>query len=521
MRRTSLLLSLFAVTAVASPVAAQPTTPQPAGPAAGSPAGAPKAPVPLPPPAPKVDPAFAKSGIADWTKPPAPTKEPVFKAPVVKRLKLKNGITLLVVANKALPIVSMTLVVPGAGSSGDPAGKGGLAAFTADLLDEGAGGLSPIAIAQELDRLGASMGVGVDVDTAQVSLSTLTKTLDSSLELLAKVVTQPGFDDKEVERVKGDRVITLEQRRDRPREVAAVMLNAALYGLGSAYGHPSSGVREEFKGLGVADAKAFYTERWNPATMTLVAAGDVEPAKLKAKLDGGLGAWKPTGAKPVPKLVTTPAKPGSRLLLVDRAAAAQSDVRIGLVGPERKDRRYFQFEVLRTVLGDGFTSRLTQRLREQLGITYNAGAVMDWRRAPGPFVIASAIVTPETARGLSEIIKLVDDLATTDVPAEELEKAKQNMIRALPSHFDTNSSTVDAFVELVRHGLPDDWYTRYASSVRKVTARDVKSVARTVVPSKRLVFAVVGDMTKVRADLDKLGLGEPALHDLYGMPLKK
>jgi predicted Zn-dependent peptidase len=133
-------------------------------------------------------------------------------------------------------------------------------------------------------------------------------------------------------------------------------------------------------------------------------------------------------------------------------------------------------------------------------------------------VISTAIVTPETARGISEVIKIIDDLGATDVPPAELDKAKQNMIRALPAQFDTNSATVDAFVDLVMHGLPDSWYTRYAAGVRKVTARDVKAVARAVVPSKKLVFAVVGDMTKVRADLDKLGLGEAALHDLHGMP---
>ncbi|MBA3499302.1 MAG: insulinase family protein, partial [Deltaproteobacteria bacterium] len=113
---------------------------------------------------PKTDPMFAKSGIADWSKPPAPTKEPTFKPPTVKRLRLKNGMALLVSTNKALPIVSMSLVIPGAGAANDLAGKGGIAAFTADLLDEGTAGLSALAIAEELDRLGASFGAGVAYD---------------------------------------------------------------------------------------------------------------------------------------------------------------------------------------------------------------------------------------------------------------------------------------------------------------------------------------------------------------------
>ena len=469
-------------------------------------------------PSAKVDPAFAKSGIADWSKPPAPTKEPRFVPPVPKRLKLRNGMAVLVVPNRALPIVSMTLVVPGAGAAMDPAGKSGLAAYTTDMLDEGAAGLSAIEIAEEIDRLGASFGAGAGVDTAQVSMSTLSKTLDGSLDLFTKIVTSPTFDDKEAERVKGDRATSLELRRDRPREVVGIMLNAALYGAAKPYGRPTAGTREDFKTITIADARTFYRERWNPATMTLVVAGDVDAAALEKRLQAGLGAWKPAGAKRAARPDAKPAKPGARLLLADRPGAAQSDVRIGLVGLPRKDRRYYQFEVFRTVLGDGFTSRLVQRLREQLGITYGASAYQEWRLATGPFVIATAIVTPQTGTGLKETFQILDSLATTDLSADELDKAKQNLIRALPGYFETNSSVVAAYVDLVVHGLPDTWYTTYAANIRRVRAADVKAIAKAIVPSKRVVVAIVGDLAKIRADLEKLDLGAPLAHDLYGTP---
>jgi zinc protease len=464
---------------------------------------------------------FEKSGIADWTTPPASTAEPVFVPPVAQRMKLANGMAVLVIENRGLPIVAMQLLVPGAGSSMDPAGKGGLAAFTADLLDEGAGGLSALAIAEQQDRLGATIRVSAGVDAATLSVRTLTKTLDATIDLVAKVVAQPAFDEQEVERVKGDRVTALELRRDRPREVAAIMLEAALYGATSPYGHPVAGERDAVKGLTAADMKAFYQERWNPAAMTLVVAGDLDPAALHRKLDAGLGAWKPTGVKPLARAVATPQKIGHRLLLVDRAGAAQSDVRLGLVGPDRHDRRFYAFEVLTTTLGGGFTSRLTQRIREQLGITYRIGAGMSWRQQPGPFVIATAIVTAETAKGISETIKILDDLATTDVPAAELDKSKQNIVRELPAQFATNAATAAAYADLALLGLPDDYYARYADEIRKITAADVKAAARALIPSGKMVISVVGDLAKVRPELDKLKLGEPRLHDLYGMPLAK
>jgi predicted Zn-dependent peptidase len=465
---------------------------------------------------------YDKSGIADWTKVPPPTKEPTFKPPVAKRAKLKNGMSLLLVENHALPIVSMVLVAPGTGAAFDPAGKGGLASFTADMLDEGAGGLSAIQIAEEQDRLGAGISTGVDVDNAQIAVSTLAKTLDQTIELVTKVLTQPTFEQKEFDRVKGDRSTSLELRRDRPREVVGLVLNAALYGPDTPYGHPTTGTRDSFKGLTIADVQTFYKEHWNPAAMTLIVVGDFEPKALRAKLDATLGAWKPAGVKKPVKPVVKAEKITKRLMLVDRKDAAQSDTRVGLIGIDRKDKRYYQFEVLLSTLGGSFTSRLNNRLREQLGITYGARAAMNYRVVPaGPFSISTAIVTAETGTGVGEIVKILDGLATTDVPADELEKSKQNLIRALPAQFQTNATTASSLAELVVFGLPDNWYASYAANIRKVTAKDVKKAAATLIPAKNMVFSIVGDMSKVRGELDKLDLGEAEMFDLYGMPLKQ
>ena len=200
---------------------------------------------------------FAASGIADWTKPPPPAAEQAFKPPVPRRLALHNGMTLVVIENHTLPIFAAELIVPGAGAAIDPAGKAGLAALTADLLDEGAGGLSALQIAQEQDRLGAEVGLGVSADTAFVFVHGLTKTLDPTFALVANIVTKPAFDPGEFERVRGDRLTSLELRRDRPREVAQLALAAALYGPTSAYGHPANGSRGEFGQLTVADARQF------------------------------------------------------------------------------------------------------------------------------------------------------------------------------------------------------------------------------------------------------------------------
>jgi predicted Zn-dependent peptidase len=460
---------------------------------------------------------YDKSGIADWSKPPTAAAEPTFVPPVAKRIKLANGMAVLVIENHKLPIAAMELVVPNAGAAQDPSGKAGLAAFTADMLDEGAGGLTALALAQEQDRLGASIRVGADVDDASIRVSALAKNLDATLALFGKIAMQPAFDARELERVKGDRTTSLAQRSDRPREVAQIVTAAAIYGAGTAYGHATSGERADVASITAEDVERFYQAHWNPAAMTLVVAGDVDPAHLRTVLDASFGTWKPSTAKAA-KIVATPAKLAHRLLLVDRPDAKQSDVRLGMPGLGRRDSRYYAFEVMSTTMGGGFTSRLNQRLREQLGITYGIGAGMSWRVEGGTFGIQSAIVTKETGHGIAEILKIADDLTATDVPAAELEKSKQNLIRALPASFETNAGIASEFAELALYGLSDDWYARYADNVRKVTARDVRMAAK-LVPSGKLVVTVVGDMKVVRADLDKLGLGEPASYDGGGLPL--
>ena len=461
---------------------------------------------------------YDKSGIADWTKVPAVGAEPTFTPPSPKRMRLANGMALLVVENHALPIVSLRLVVPNAGSALDPKAKPGVAAFTADMLDEGAHGLTAIQIANQEDFLGAGITVFAGIDQAGLAANTLTKTLDPTIDLVANIVTQPTFAAADFDRVKGDRATALELRRDRPREVASVMFGAMLYGLDSPYGHPTAGMRESFKSIALADVQQFYKDRWDPKHMTMIVVGDVDPVALQKKLDTTLGRWNHPG-KSAGSIATTPAKVAHRLAFVDRPGAQQSDVRIGLVGLDRKDPRYYAFEVLTSTLGGSFTSRLNQRLREGLGITYGINASQDYRVARGPFNISTAIVTTETAHGLTETLKIVDDLATTDMTAEELDKSKEHLIRALPAEFGSNASTAGAFAELVLQGLPDSWYARYSESIHKVSAKDVRAVAKSAIPSGKMVFAVVGDLAKMRADVDKLGLGDAEVRDGYGVPI--
>lgn len=460
---------------------------------------------PAPKAVPKDEAPWAKSGISDWSTPPKPGPEPKFTPPTPVTLELKNGIRVVVIERKDLPLVAMTLVVRGAGYAADPKGKAGLAAYTADLLDEGAGGFNALTLATTAERLGARLHTGVGPDSAWVTMSTLTKTLQLSMDLFGKVVTEPAFHYSDSKRIHKQRMTDLVQRRDRPRAVASLVLDQALYGRGAPYGHPREGYSKDLGKLGARDAARFYHRHYRPQDMVLVVAGQVDMARLRHDLAVTLGAWHARGRgerrrDPSAKAAATE----HRLYIVDRPGAPQTELRAGLVAFKRTDPRYYTFRVLDTVLGDGFTSRLNQILREKLGYTYGAGSALSPRVSAGPFIIRTALFTPTTVDAVSHVLSIVGGIAKKPVPAAELAKAKENLIRGLPQLFSTNERVVHAFIQLVNYGLPLDWYTKYDARVRAVTAAEVQKLAASVIPSKKLVFSIVGDSAKIRPGLEKL-----------------
>jgi len=465
---------------------------------------------------------WASAPVSDWVTPPPPATEASFVAPKAERFRLKNGLEVALVQRPALPLVALELIVLDAGFAADPPTQPGLADFTVDLLDESVGKgrrrQGALQIAEALEGEGAQLSSGVEADWASLSLSSLSRTLPASLKIFSQVLSAPNFDPADVKRVRDQRLDRLARRADRPRELAELVFAAALYGAGTPYGHPQDGSKQSLSHFDAKRARAFYSTHYLPEKMRLVIVGDLELAQAKALLEETLGGVHPKGqAKASPRLPAAIGQP-PRLFLVDRPGAAQSDLRAGLVALSRGDARAPAFSVLATLLGGGFTSRLNQRLREELGYTYGARAGLRDRRGPGPFVISTALHTPHTVEGVAEILRMVGELSTTPVPEQELQKAKQYLIRGLPERFSTNLSTAATYAELWGHDLPFSWVEDYAAQVALVDAKSVLSLAQALIPERRLVFSLVGDASLLAPGLSKL-LGRPTMRDSEGLPL--
>jgi zinc protease len=454
----------------------------------------------------------------DWTQPPPVGPERAYVPPAPRTLALANGMPVWVIERHELPLVSVRLAVRGAGSTSDPRGMAGLAGFTADLLDEGAGGLGSLELAAQLERLGTSLRTWAEEDAAYVEIGCLARNLAPSLALMAKVVTAPAFDAKEAARVADDRLTAIALRRDEPGAVAHLILEGAILGPASPYGHPSLGYADDLGRATVDDARAFYRAHYGASSSGLVVAGDVDAAAVAKALDAELGAWRGS-AEPAAVPATAPPR-GARLYVVDRPGAPQSHVLLGALGIPRVDPRTFALEVMATALGGTFTSRLIHRLREELGYTYDVRAVAAYHRGTGLVFVDTSVFTPRTVAAIREIQRILGDVRRRGLTADELKAARQNLMRSLPQAFESVDGIAALFGDLWVTGLAADWPAQYAARIGAVTGADVQAIARALLDEKLLRLVVVGDIAAGGGALGDLGFGRAVRMDSDGKPVK-
>jgi predicted Zn-dependent peptidase len=448
-------------------------------------------------------PAAPATPVADRSKPPETGPAPELRVPAQKKFKLSNGLAVRLVEYRRLPLVALNLVVD-AGSARDPERQPGLASFTASMLTEGTKTRSSTQISDEVGFLGASLGAGAGVDSASLSGGTLSKHLARYLEIFADVAMNPAFPKADFEREQDQRLVTLLQQRDQPQAIASKAFQPVFWGA-HPYGHYSLGTEESVKAMAPSDLAAFHDRLWSPANSELVVVGDVSQAELQALLEKTLGAWK-AGAAPAPLPVAGAAAP-HRTLILEKADAPQSYLLLGMPGLQRTSDAYVTGTVAFQVLGGGMASRLFRNLREEKGYTYGVYSRGDARKLAGVSFVVGSVKADVTGPALKEILGELRRMREEPVPAEELEEAKSSLVLGLPADFATAGSTAGRIADLVVHGLPDDYWNRYADRVKQVTAADVQRFAATYLDPTKLTVVMVASPDNVKAQIADLPLG--------------
>ncbi len=468
-------------------------------------------------PAPK---ATAEVAGLDRAKKPELGPEPAMVLPQLQRRKLSNGLQVVLAEVHKTPLVQVNLLV-GGGWSADQRGHYGTASFMARMQDEGTKSRTALQISDEAERLGAQLNTGSSLDNCTVSLNALKARLEPSLDLFADVILNPSFPAEEVERQRQQVLGQILQQKKQPVPMGMRILPGLLFGPDHPYGQPftGSGTEEVVKSVSQQDLVAFHSTWFKPDNATLVVVGDISMDEMMPRLEKAFGAWKP-GAVPAIQLPQVAQPRSTTVYIVDKPDAAQSVLMAANLAPPRNDPSAVAFDVLNSILGGTFTSRINMNLREDKGYTYGARSQSVDTRGQGVFLASTQVRTDVTKESIAELMKELRDIrGTRPVTAAELKKSQENLVLQLPGEHESLGEVAGYINRLVTYSLPEDYLSSYPQKVRATTADALTQLAKQRVLPEQMVLVVVGDRKVIEPKIRELGLGPIEFLDVDGKPL--
>lgn len=448
---------------------------------------------------------------------PAPGADEPTALPVYQKEKLKNGVSIFLAEDHALPIVDMQVLIR-AGSMADPKGQYGVSSLAFDMLDEGAGSFDALSLSEEFARLGTQVSTGAGIEIGWLGTGLLKRNADAGLDLLATMVTKPTFGRDDVDRVKERRLSLLKQREGRPNSVAEDVFDVKSYGNNHPFGRNPLGDAKSISRLSRKSLKSFWKKNAVPGNTALVFAGDMTMDEAKELANKHFGKWRGRARKT--KAPKSPKTPTLSTMFVDFPGAPQTVVRVGRPVLKKGDPDEAAFAVMNQILGGMFSSRLNLNLREDKGWTYGAYSTVEPMRVEGPVVAAAGIKTAHTADALKEFFVEFAKLKDEPIKEEELVAAKSNYIRSLPGRFETVGATANAAAPLFVFDLPLDYYSTLPEKIQAVSIDDVQRVATRALNKDQLLIVLVGDEKTVTPTLEGMELGTIERVDASGAKAK-
>ncbi|MGE5360495.1 MAG: M16 family metallopeptidase [Bacteroidales bacterium] len=448
----------------------------------------------------------------DRARLPLPGPDPAFTFPRIVSHRLANGLEVRTVEHRGLPVIAVIALVPAGGAS-DPDDRPGLAALTGDMLDEGAGGRSAIALQEELGRIGASLDTEVGADATMITLAMLSRFTERGLALLADILVRPSLDEREFGRLRELRVNRLKQLRDVPASLADRAFSRLLFG-DHPYAHLPMGTEGALVAMTHDEVCRFHRAAYDPRRATLIAVGDAPHDDLARSVERAFSDWTPgseaDGTKPIPAAVGPVG--GPRVALVARPGAPQSELRIGQVGAHRTSEDYHALLVLNALLGGQFVSRINMNLREHKGYTYGARTTFDFRRGRGPFLLQTSVQTQVTAAAVRESFNELSAIrGARPASPSEVDLARASLTRGFPRNFETSEQVARAAAQLALYDLPPDSFERFVPTVNAIREDEVTRVAQAYLQPDEMITVVVGDPDIVVPSLVAEGFAEPAI----------
>ncbi|HMJ93548.1 MAG TPA: pitrilysin family protein [Allosphingosinicella sp.] len=465
---------------------------------------------------------FDDQGGATAAPAPAPAAAPASARPMpkvgeisnldfpnIERATLSNGIPIIYARRDTVPVVRVALEF-NAGIAADPANALGTQSLMLNLLDEGTTSLNSIQIAEEQERLGAQIGTGASLDRTAIQLGALTPNLGPSLDLLADIVRNPAFAPAEVERLRAQQLAAISSELTQPNAIGARALPTILYGPDHPYGRPFTGTGNEaaIKAVTRDDLVRFHQTWIRPDNATIYAVGDVPLATLVPMLESRFGNWaRPSVPKGTKNFTAAAPAPRPRIVVVDRPQSPQSVILAGTVLPVRGTDDTLLLTAANEVLGGNFLSRINMDLRETKGWSYGSRSNVQLFENQVPYIITAPVQADKTGPAVQALIEQVTGFTTnkglTDV---ELQRVINGNTRQLAGQFETSQAVLSALRSNALYHRPDDYWETIAGRYRGMTISGLDTAARKVIDPSKLVWVIVGDASKIRSQLEPIGL---------------
>jgi zinc protease len=442
-----------------------------------------------------------------------------FTAPDVKTARLENGLEIFVVERPELPKVSVTLATRAASVS-DPDGKGGLASMTARVMRRGTAARNALEIDTELGNLGTTIGWGAGRENARLNLEVLKRNLAPALAILSDVARNPSFPAPEFDREKKLALDALAQIANTPAAVASRTAFMLAFGLDHPYGRPPAGLPATVSSLTREDLVQFHQSHWRPGSSALVLAGDITLAEASDLARQHFGAW-PAGTAPAVDIPEPrPVGPG-KVFLIDRQDAAQTVVAHVLPAPARTADHYYALALADAVYGGGgFGTRLNLNLREDKGYSYGVFSNAALLSRGGTIIASGGVQTDKTRESVVEFVTELKNFAGAKPISEaELTAARLTRVRGYAQQFESVGRVADQIIALWTVGLPMMELQREPEGLMSASLAQVNAAAAKYAAPAGTSLLLVGDLSKIEADVRDLNLGEIVRLDVEGKPV--
>jgi predicted Zn-dependent peptidase len=461
----------------------------------------------------------AEQGL-DRKKVPPPGPPPALRVPTWTKSTLANGAELIVSEKHDLPLISLSITLLGGADQFEPAGRQGVASLTASLLSEGTKTRDGEALSNALQLLGTSVSANVAGESGSIGFVSTTGKFPATLDILSDMLLNSTFPTAGLDRLRGQRLVALTQARAQPNAIASRVFPRIVFGNEHPYGRVVT--EESLKAITRDDIVAFHKTYYQPGRALVSVVGDTTAAAVKPVIEKALAAWARGGERPSFNYPSVTEPGATTIFLVDKPGAAQSTFAIGRPGPPRSTPDFFPLQVMNTMLGGMFQSRLNANIREEKGYSYGVSSNFAFGKGPGAFRTGGDIVTAKSDAALVEFMKELRGIGgSRPVTDEELSTAKDALIQRLPATFASVSSINAAITTLWTQSLPDDYYQQYGKRIAAVTKDDVVRVAKKYVTVDNLAIVIVGDRAAIEGALKGTGIAPIAFYDIEGNPVGK